>query len=77
LNVRGRKVRIARNTMSYTGRASKPRMSRRRALPAHFLAPDDSMSEAAHPSNVYPGLVDEFENDEEDAELPEIAYFWD
>jgi hypothetical protein len=35
------------------------------------------MSEAAHPSNVYPGLVDEFENDEEDAELPEIAYFWD
>jgi hypothetical protein len=77
LNVRGRKVRIARNTMSYTGRASKPRMSRRRALPAHFLAPDDSMNEAAHSSSVYPGLVDEFENDEENADLPEIAYFWD
>jgi hypothetical protein len=77
LNVRGRKVRIARNTLSYTGRSSKPRMSRRRALPAHFLAPDDSMSEAAHSSNVYPGLVDEFENDEENEDLPEIAYFWD
>jgi hypothetical protein len=77
LNVRGRKVRIARNTLSYTGRSSKPRMSRRRALPAHFLAPDDSVSEAAHSSSVYSGLVDEFENDEENADLPEIAYFWD
>lgn len=77
LNVRGRKVRIARNTMSYTGRSSKPRMSRRRALPAHFLAPDDNGSETAHPSNVYPGLVDEYENDEENEDLPEIAYFWD
>jgi hypothetical protein len=75
LNVRGRKVRIARNTMSYTGRSSKPRMSRRRALPAHFLAPDDSVAENQHPSNVYPGLVDEFEEENED--LPEIAYFWD
>ena len=75
--MRGRKVRIARNTLSYTGRSSKPRMSRRRALPAHFLAPDDNMGEAAHPSNVYPGLVDEFENDEENEDLPEIAYFWD
>jgi hypothetical protein len=62
LNVRGRKVRIARNTLSYT---------------AHFLAPDDSVSEAAHSSSVYSGLVDEFENDEENADLPEIAYFWD
>ena len=52
-------------------------MSRRRALPAHFLAPDDSISETAHSSNVYPGLVDEFENDEENEDLPEIAYFWD
>jgi hypothetical protein len=75
--MRGRKVRIARNTLSYTGRSSKPRMSRRRALPAHFLAPDDAHSEAAHPSTVYPGLVDEFENDEENEDLPEIAYFWD
>jgi hypothetical protein len=75
VNMRGRKVRIARNTLSYTGRNSKPRMSRRRALPAHFLAPDDSLTESSHPSTVYPGLVDDFE--EENADLPEIAYFWD
>jgi hypothetical protein len=75
--MRGRKVRIARNTMSYTGRSSKPRMSRRRALPAHFLAPDDSLSESNQPSTVYPGLVDEFDYDDENEDLPEIAYFWD
>jgi hypothetical protein len=75
--MRGRKVRIARNTMSYTGRSSKPRMSRRRALPAHFLAPDDSLAESNQPSTVYPGLVDEFDYDDENEDLPEIAYFWD
>jgi hypothetical protein len=53
-------------------------MSRRRALPAHFLAPDDdSLSESTQQSTVYPGLVDEFEEYEDNEDLPEIAYFWD
>jgi hypothetical protein len=52
-------------------------MSRRRALPAHFLAPDDSLAESTQQSMVYPGLVDEFEPDEDNEDLPEIAYFWD
>jgi hypothetical protein len=62
--------------MSYTGRDSKPRMSRRRALPAHFLAPEDHAHEDGVSNNTaYPGLVDEY--DEPDEEVPEISYFWD
>jgi hypothetical protein len=74
--MRGRKVRISRNAMSYTGRDSKPRMSRRRALPAHFLAPEDHLHEdGVASSHVYPGLVDEYEDYDE--AVPEISYFWD
>jgi hypothetical protein len=63
--------------MSYTGRDSKPRMSRRRALPAHFLAPEDhhGHEDGLSNSTVYPGLVDEYDDPDED--VPEISYFWD
>jgi hypothetical protein len=52
-------------------------MSRRRALPAHFLAPEDhhGQEDGGSKSNVYPGLVDEYDEPEE--EVPEISYFWD
>jgi hypothetical protein len=50
-------------------------MARRRALPAHFLAPDEDNIDNLPPSTSYSGSVDEYEESEE--ELPEIAYFWD
>lgn len=74
--MRGRRVHFAHNTRAYTGRGSKPRMARRRALPAHFLAPEeDNNLESLPPTKTYQGLVDDYEDYEE--ELPEIAYFWD
>jgi hypothetical protein len=77
--MRGRRVHFSQNTKAYTGRGSKPRMSRRRALPAHFLATEgDQMVDGAPPSTAYTGAVDEYEEYENfGEELPEIAYFWD
>jgi hypothetical protein len=48
---------------------------RRRPLPAHFLAPDESKTTKDRDSTVYPGLVDDYHDYDED--LPEIAYWWD
>jgi hypothetical protein len=73
--MRGRRVHFSQNTRAYTGRGSKPWMARRRALPAHFLAPDEDNIDNLPPSTSYSGSVDEYEESEE--ELPEIAYFWD
>jgi hypothetical protein len=50
-------------------------MFRRRPLPAHFLAPDESENANPKDSTIYDGLVDDYHDYDED--LPEIAYWWD
>jgi hypothetical protein len=73
--MRGRRIHIAHNLKAYSGRSRGPRMTRRRALPAHFLAPSDDAGDTPGPSSPYRPGVDEYEDYDED--LPEIAYLWD
>jgi hypothetical protein len=69
----GKRVHFSRSRRSYN--SSQPRTFRRRPLPAHFLAPDESESANPKDSTIYDGLVDDYHDYDE--ELPEISYWWD
>jgi hypothetical protein len=71
--MRGKRVHFSRSRSSYN--SSHPRTMRRRPLPAHFLAPDESENADPQDSTIYDGLVDDYNDYDED--LPEIAFWWD